>query len=531
MSDGLQIVQLGTSELPKGDLAANLLRSEEVVYIEFTPTGRIIDLSPAFQKLMGYRREELIDTHHAQFHESSYAKSSEYTDFWQRLALGYSCSGIIKRFRRNGSLVWISSIYIPVRDATGVVSKIVEFAHDATERVVNESRVKSQLEALNQVQPIVEFEPDGTVRAANGKFLSMFGYTVDEVRGRHDSLFCELKYAQSADYKRLWEKLNRGEGDIAVEYLGLGKGGREVWVSALYSAVCDQEGRVVSIIKILTDITSYKAHQEKISQELVEVATQFSKSLEDVDVLTGALISNAEQSVHQLKSVLPRPDKLEEDIIEGEKANEFSESIIRDITRKMAQAVQVILEVIKVAGEGFTLVDTVSSAQNGMDNPLKVLGNIIEQTNLLAINGSIEAARAGDLGRGFSVVVNEVKNIVCGAAQEVNEISKTRQAVQEKIDKVSVYLRQISSGLDKVNSFCALIDNLLGDQRVVSGKIVDSFNTVKMSLQEINHKVKESSQVVINTSEQAKETKTATADLNRYAQLIKQLRETSLENL
>ncbi|MFX4282914.1 PAS domain-containing protein, partial [Aliarcobacter butzleri] len=74
---------------------------------------------------------------------------------------------------------------------------------------------------------------NGIVVNANKNFLDTLGYTLNEIVGKHHSIFCEESYRNSNAYKVFWQKLNRGEY-VAGEYLRIGKNGRRVWLQARY---------------------------------------------------------------------------------------------------------------------------------------------------------------------------------------------------------------------------------------------------------------------------------------------------------
>src|SRR5688572_33360210 len=69
--------------------------------------------------------------------------------------------------------------------------------------------------ALNRSQAVVEFKLDGTILTANENFLKALGYTLEEIKGRHHSMFVEPAYKDSAEYRDFWAKLNRGEYQAA----------------------------------------------------------------------------------------------------------------------------------------------------------------------------------------------------------------------------------------------------------------------------------------------------------------------------
>src|SRR5438874_2505417 len=92
----------------------------------------------------------------------------------------------------------------------------------------------AKLAALNKSQAIIEFNLDGTILTANANFLNALGYTLEEVKGKHHSLFVEPGYKESAEYREFWAALNRGEYQ-AAQYKRIGKGGKEVWIEASYN--------------------------------------------------------------------------------------------------------------------------------------------------------------------------------------------------------------------------------------------------------------------------------------------------------
>ncbi len=112
-----------------------------------------------------------------------------------------------------------------------------------------------KIAALDRVQAVIEFEMDGTIVTANENFLAVMGYSLDEIKGRHHSMFAEPDYASSRQYKDFWARLNGGQPDSG-EYLRYGKGGKEVWIQASYNPLLDEQGKPVRVVKFATDITT-----------------------------------------------------------------------------------------------------------------------------------------------------------------------------------------------------------------------------------------------------------------------------------
>ncbi len=101
---------------------------------------------------------------------------------------------------------------------------------------------ESLLAAISKSQASFQFDLKGNILEANQNFLDTMGYRLDEIVGRHHSMFVPEEMRQSPQYAAFWDKLRRGEYK-AAEYKRIGKGGREVWIQATYNPVLMRMGR------------------------------------------------------------------------------------------------------------------------------------------------------------------------------------------------------------------------------------------------------------------------------------------------
>jgi methyl-accepting chemotaxis protein len=118
-------------------------------------------------------------------------------------------------------------------------------------------RALAQAAAISKSQAVIEFAMDGTIATANENFLNTFGYKLEEIKGKHHSMFVEPAERDSATYRGFWAALNRGEFQ-AAQYKRVAKGGRHVWIQASYNPVMDSAGKPSGVIKFATDITAQK---------------------------------------------------------------------------------------------------------------------------------------------------------------------------------------------------------------------------------------------------------------------------------
>lgn len=112
------------------------------------------------------------------------------------------------------------------------------------------------LEAMGKSQAIIEFNLEGRILTANANFCKAVGYSLDEIVGKHHSMFCDPSTVASTEYREFWKRLGGGAFDAGT-YKRIAKGGREVWIQASYNAVC-RGGKPYKVIKFAADITDAK---------------------------------------------------------------------------------------------------------------------------------------------------------------------------------------------------------------------------------------------------------------------------------
>ena len=110
------------------------------------------------------------------------------------------------------------------------------------------------VDAIHRSQAVIEFEPDGTIRTANGNFLDATGYALAEVVGKHHRMFCDPAEAASPAYADFWTRLGAGEFE-GGEYKRFRKDGSALYLQATYNPILDTDGSVLKVVKFASDIT------------------------------------------------------------------------------------------------------------------------------------------------------------------------------------------------------------------------------------------------------------------------------------
>ncbi len=121
-----------------------------------------------------------------------------------------------------------------------------------TEVVLLENAGK--LASIEKSQAVIEFNLDGTIITANSNFQAATGYSIQEVKGKHHSMFMLDRDRNSPAYASFWEKLACGES-VSGDFQRVGKGGKEIWIRASYNPIFNSAGKPYKVVKFATEVT------------------------------------------------------------------------------------------------------------------------------------------------------------------------------------------------------------------------------------------------------------------------------------
>ncbi|MCR9213291.1 MAG: PAS domain-containing methyl-accepting chemotaxis protein [Proteobacteria bacterium] len=442
--------------------------------ISFNLDGTIIDANENFLGAMGYSIDEIKGEHHQKFVEPDYAASSAYKDFWAALARGEFQAGEYKRLGKGGKEIWIQASYNPIFDPDGKPFKVVKYATDITESILQNADYRGQIAAVNKSQAVISFNLDGTIIDANENFLDAMGYSIEEIRGEHHRKFVEPAYAASEEYTEFWASLGRGEYQSA-EYKRLAKGGREVWIQASYNPILDPDGNPFKVVKYATDVTEQvlaRQEADRVGKIVDENLEKILSSVGEANQQTSSAVSSSGNALQTVQSVAAA-------------AEEFQSSA-QEISRSMTASKSEVEKANEEADNADVSTKELTTAAQEMTSIIEVIQGIAAQINLLALNATIESARAGEAGKGFAVVATEVKSLASQVANATDQISNEINGMQSISDNVVNNLGSIKAAIVAVESSVTSVAGAVEEQTATTKEITVSMQSASTAVSEIN---------------------------------------------
>ncbi|MDF3065060.1 MAG: methyl-accepting chemotaxis protein [Polyangiaceae bacterium] len=521
-------------ELEAAGQIAAINKAQAVV--EFDMNGQVLSANDNFLQVMGYGLEEIKGKHHSLFVDPAYARTDAYRSFWKKLCEGQFDTGEYKRVAKDGQDVWIQASYNPIFDLNGKPWKVVKYATDITAAKRRAVEDASQIAAIGKSQAVIEFTMDGNVLTANENFCSALGYRLEEIKGKHHSLFVDPADTRSDAYRHFWNNLREGRYQ-AGEFRRLGKDGREVWIRASYNPIMDLNDKAVKVVKYATDVTAEKLAQQQtdrlvaelrlvvealavgdltrpmsgefegsfgvLKQQMNDTLTTLRDTVVRMDEASRA-VANASSDISEGNSNLNKRTQEQSSALEETSASlEEMTATVKQNAANATQANQLAAGARDAAEKGGQVVGAAVAAMSAITESSKKVADIIGvieqiafQTNMLALNAAVEAARAGDQGRGFAVVAAEVRNLAQRSAAAAKEIKGLIQDSADKVDQGAKLVNRSGETLQEIVGSVKKVSDIVGEINAASDEQASGIEQINSAVTQMDKSTQQNAAMV-----------------------------------
>ena len=436
--------------------------------------GRITYCNPAFVEVSGFSSAELLGQSHNLVRHPDMPQEA-FRDMWATIQAKKPWTGLVKNRRKNGDYYWVQANATPMLDGDEITGFLSVRTVPGKEEVQSAQALYAQMNAQ--------------ANGGSSKFTLKNGSVVrNDLQGRLARLFQlgvmgRISAVQAVTVVLLLVALGLRAPALALAAIAVLGGLAGVWV-AWASAIAPLQHLVGDAHHLAAGDLSHKVSvgsegligqlQQALMQTSVNLRTVVSDVRNEIDQLTTAVEEIADGNQDLSSRTESQASSLQQTAASMEQINSTVQqsAVSADVGSKLSQETMVIARRSSDAVNSVAQsMNSISEASGKITEIIHLIEGVAFQTNILALNAAIEAARAGDHGRGFSVVASEVRSLSHRTSSAAREIKQLITDSSARISAGGVHtddaISRMSAALDsvgKVSDVLSEISHASGEQ-------------------------------------------------------------------
>jgi methyl-accepting chemotaxis protein len=270
------------------------------------------------------------------------------------------------------------------------------------------------------------------------------------------------------------------------------------------------------------------AHGDRIAKltsdfnrDVTAVLASVSSAATELESSATAMSATAEETSRQSVAVAAASEEASANVATVASATEELSSSIAEITKQVAHSSDIARKAVEQANRTTSIVESQGTAARKIGDVIKIITAIAEQTNLLALNATIEAARAGEAGRGFAVVASEVKQLAAQTAKATDEIGQQIGGIQASTLESANAIGEIASTITSINEIAAAIAAAVEEQGSATLEISRNVQQAATGTIEVSTNITGVSKAANETGSAAVEVRNAAGELSQHSATLR----------